>query len=240
MHLTRAGLTLAVVASLLGCTPRRGDAADKHRAAADQLRQRLTAVAAAASKIPPPEERAKCAAPAPLAYSPDGASHDTEVLTVEELSAGGDPSAKPPEVSLELASPMRTLLSDTHPKSPLTPEERAARDGKIESVYARALAVKWIVAVRMRDADRTGGSLAVDYHLFPIDGGAPSCSGTFVARADPSLGTQVYDIVETDKQTGQRRVVKSGAEDRYKERLGKSARRVLGERLERELGITVK
>jgi hypothetical protein len=234
-------VALASVAALSACTPKRGDLVEKHRAGAEQVRQQLSGVARLAQASAPVAEKTRCAAPAtPLSYSPQGASHDTEVLTVEELVGGGDPDAKAPEVELGLRSPLRTLLADTHAKSKLSAEERAARDGAAEKAYARALGVKWIVAVRERDHDRTTGNVAVDYHLFPIAGGAPVCSGTFTARVNPNLGTQVYDIVETDKATGERRLVKSGKEDRYMEQLQAAVRRILGEQLESDLAIELR
>lgn len=234
-------IALAPLALLTACTPKRGDLVAKHRASAEQVRQQLSAVARSAQAAPPVQEKTRCAAPAtPLSYSPEGASHDTEVLTVEELAGGGDPDARAPEVELGLRSPLRTLLADTHAKSKLTAEERAARDAAAEKAYERALGVKWIVAVRERDHDRTTGNVAVDYHLFPVGGGAAACSGTFTARVNPNLGTQVYDIVETDKATGERRLVKSGKEDRYMEQLQAAVRRILGERLKSELAIELR
>lgn len=226
---------LLVVAA---CTPTTEEAIAKNRGNAESFRQVLGAVAGAIEAMPLPAENARCKPPVPLGFSPNGDGHDTEVYVFADLRRGGAPT-KPeerPKIDLSQATPMHTLLADTHPSRALAPAEAKEKKPEKVKAYERAARTKNVVVLRERGHDRERGVLFLDYFVVTLDGVKIGCAGSVTARADPNLGARAYDVTGTD-DAGVRRVVASGQVDLYTERLQLDAYKKLEERFRDDLAI---
>ncbi|MBS2017284.1 MAG: hypothetical protein JST00_30655 [Deltaproteobacteria bacterium] len=225
------GLFSILSLSIGACTPSWEESIAKSRGNADTYRQVLAAVAGAIDAAPPPAESTHCKPPKPVAFSPMGAGHATELYVYEDLRAGGDP-AKPekrPDVDLSRETPMHWLLADTHPAAKLTPAALKEKRADRTEAYERATKVKNVIVLRARGHDRERGVLFLDYFVVAFDGAKIECAGSVTARADPNLGQRDYEVKGTD-DAGVRRVLGSGHVDLYLDRMKLDATKKLEER----------
>ncbi len=196
----------------------------------------LGAVAGAIDAAPPPAEASHCKPPHPLAFSPMGEGHGTEVYVYEDLKRGGA-ATKPeerPKIDLTQSTPMHWLLADTHPSRTISPAEAKEKRADKASAYERAAKVKNIVVLRQRGHDRERGVLYLDYFVVAFDGAKIECAGSVTARADPNLGQRAYEVQGTD-DAGVRRVLGSGQVDLYWDRMQLDGYKKLEERFRDDL-----
>ena len=66
------------------------------------------------------------------------------------------------------------------------------------------------------------------------------CSFSAVGSADPSLGMEYYDIIETNRKTGEERVVGSRSSNLYSNALWESARKEYAKAVKKHFGADVK
>jgi hypothetical protein len=232
----RSGALLLVIAATAACTPTWEESIARNRANADTFRTVLKGVAGAVKAAPPPAENAHCKPPRPLAYSPMGDSHGTELYVYDDLERGGAP-AKPeerPKIDIGQATPMHWLLADTHPSFVLPPGEAKEKRSDKASAYERAAKVKNVIVLRERGHDRERGVLLLDYFVVAFDGAKIECAGSVTARADPTLGQRAYEVKGVD-DAGVRRVLGSGQVDLYWDRMKEDAYKKLDERFRDDL-----
>lgn len=195
-----AFISIALFAA--ACGPNLRDFSKEHRPAADKLREQVTRLAAEADARPvKPSET--CKPPRPLKYDPDGPSHDTDYLSIEEAKKGV--VYKPGESDkskLLLQGPLRLYLVWMHPDHSWASSNETVNERAVETVK-RGQSVKFVVFTK-ETLNSDKGELVVDWYLADFEGSKIVCAKSFSVKKGLTPGSTYTDSSELWNELNER------------------------------------
>jgi hypothetical protein len=207
---------------LVACGTKNAQVVEQEASAAAAMRERAAKVAASIAAAGDPQP---CSDGVKPNYAPKSDADDADWIMFGELDG-----SKSDALDFNFTDVyLHYYLDWLDPKGEYFLGRAGSADQKatplVLQTMKRVKGLKYLLVVRDPQLDRAAGTLTIDVWRATLDPPKAVCGFRLTASADPKLGVQDYDVVQTNTRTGERKVVRSDSTDEFKNALYTDAKK---------------